>query len=194
MLNRLISPVRRTSAVGLSQQLSPFLVCYLLSVLVCCCRYCWWQDSMDEQDAVKHFEAVRSSSSVLPYVTKVRLQAPTFSTRVKYRHCCAMAAAAVASNTRSCSCLCLRLVPRCCYTSAVTAAVWQCVYHVGVQRHLLSLSCCILSWLLQEVGAWKPAAPEPSALQQLPPVLALGGAADRIIRPFQVSDWQPASE
>uniref|UniRef100_A0A383VQ48 AB hydrolase-1 domain-containing protein n=1 Tax=Tetradesmus obliquus TaxID=3088 RepID=A0A383VQ48_TETOB len=71
-------------------------------------RYCWWQDSMDEQDAVKHFEAVRSSSSVLPYVTK-------------------------------------------------------------------------------EVGAWKPAAPEAAALQQLPPVLALGGAADRIIRPFQVS-------
>jgi hypothetical protein len=28
---------------------------------------------MDEQEAAKHFEAVRSSSSVLPYVTKVRL-------------------------------------------------------------------------------------------------------------------------
>jgi hypothetical protein len=45
-------------------------------------------------------------------------------------------------------------------------------------------------WPLQEVGAWKPAAPEPAALQQLPPVLALGGAADRIIRPFQVSSQQ----
>jgi hypothetical protein len=28
---------------------------------------------MDEEEAVKHFEAVRSSSSVLPYVTKVRI-------------------------------------------------------------------------------------------------------------------------
>jgi hypothetical protein len=28
---------------------------------------------MDEKEAVKHFEAVRSSSSVLPYVTKVRI-------------------------------------------------------------------------------------------------------------------------
>jgi hypothetical protein len=52
------------------------------------------------------------------------------------------------------------------------------------------LRCC---WCLQEVGAWKPAAPEPAALQQLPPVLVLGGAADRIIRPFQVSSRQAES-
>jgi hypothetical protein len=34
---------------------------------------------MDEEEAVKHFEAVRSSSSVLPYVTKVRIAQKTDS-------------------------------------------------------------------------------------------------------------------
>lgn len=35
------------------------------------CSYCWWQDCMDEQEAARHLKAIRASSTVLPYVTKV---------------------------------------------------------------------------------------------------------------------------
>eukprot|EP00775_Hariotina_reticulata_P001700 gene1700-2046_t len=71
-------------------------------------RYCWWQEDMSEEEAAKHFAAIRSSSSIMPYVTR-------------------------------------------------------------------------------EVGAWHPPPPSAAAQRQLPPVLAVGGAADRIIRPFQVA-------
>jgi hypothetical protein len=53
-----------------------------------------------------------------------------------------------------------------------------------------------LKWVtrpgLQEIGAWAPPPPPPPAApqRQLPPVLAVGGAADRIIRPFQVGKLQ----
>lgn len=62
------------------------------------------------------------------------------------------------------------------------------IYHSPTQLYLLMQMsavycvCCVL----QEVGGWYPPAPTAAELAVLPPVLALGGAVDRIIRPFQV--------
>ncbi len=46
------------------------------------------------------------------------------------------------------------------------------------------LSPQVLPYQPNEVTSWHPAKPAPGTA--LPPVLALGGAQDRIIRPFQV--------
>jgi hypothetical protein len=141
---------------------------------------------MDEGEAVKHFEAVRSSSSVLPYVTKVSIvqmaQQATQLLSTQHLDNPAVQCHAAAAMLKH---------PQCdSRPFAWINVCWQSRQPAYQQLQLLLwyvvslLPCC---WCLQEVGAWKPAAP--AALQQLPPVLALGGAADRIIRPFQVSSW-----